>query len=81
MIARVKAEAEQDDWKVVGQKGSVDKKKTQRIVNEGPEKTEMAINVVEKESKKLVSLGRGEITVGSAAKESVCPKDWGGRTK
>ena len=25
-----------------------------------------------------VSLGKGEITMDSAAEESVCPKDWGG---
>ena len=27
--------------------------------------------------KKLISLGRGEITVDSAAEESVCPEEWG----
>ena len=35
------------------------------------------ICVVQREKKKLISLGRGEITVDSAAEESVCPKEWG----
>ena len=33
--------------------------------------------VIKKEGE-LISLGKGEITVDSAAEESVCPKDWGG---
>ena len=39
---------------------------------------EKEINTVEKDMTKWVSLGHGEITVDSAAEESVCPKEWGG---
>jgi hypothetical protein len=33
--------------------------------------------VIKKEGE-TISLGKGEITIDSAAVESVCPKDWGG---
>ena len=36
------------------------------------------VELVTKKDGVAVSLGKGEITVGSAAEESVCPLDWGG---
>jgi len=36
------------------------------------------VEFVIKKDDELVSLGKGEITIDSAAKESVCPHDWGG---
>jgi hypothetical protein len=38
----------------------------------------MDVEFVIRTNGELVSLGKGEITVDSAAEESVCPKDWGG---
>jgi hypothetical protein len=38
----------------------------------------MDVEFVIRTNGELVSLGKGEITVDSAAEESVCPKEWGG---
>ena len=36
------------------------------------------VEFVTKNNGEAVSLGKGEIAIGSAAEESVCPLDWGG---
>ena len=38
----------------------------------------MDVEFVKKEGAETISMGKGEITIDSAAEESVCPKDWGG---
>jgi hypothetical protein len=38
----------------------------------------MDVEFVKKENGETISMGKGEITIDSAAEESVCPKDWGG---
>ena len=76
-IAQVEAETNLDGWNVVHasrKKRTAAKKKVEEEPDEMPTKE---INVVSKDMDKLVSLGKGEITVDSAAEESVCPKDWG----
>jgi hypothetical protein len=80
-IAQVRAESKQEDWQVVVRRGRADKKKVAAEATEEEEKTEdnkaKETNAVGMDRKTLISLGRGEITVDSAAEESVCPEEWG----
>ena len=77
VIAQVNAEDEQADWKEVVRRRRGGKKKNQKVEYEEPEGNEREINVVLTDKNKFVRLGHGEITVDSAAEESVCPKEWG----
>jgi hypothetical protein len=55
-------------------------KKTDRTIFMRKKKGSYVLDVefVIKKDDETVSLGKGEITVDSAAEESVCPLDWGG---
>jgi hypothetical protein len=91
-IAQVKAEVEQEDWKVVLRKARAGKQKFKPEGRVKPasiedskcgkdqlgERSTKEINAVLLENRRLMSLGRGEITVDSAAEESFCPEEWGG---
>ena len=72
-IAQVKAEVDKAGWRIVDRRRVG--RRLQTIPNVEEEEVK-EINVVEKQSG-MKSLGPGEITVDSAAEESVSPSDWG----